>query len=110
MTPDELRCEVETLINSDQDLPNYHAQPWHAGGGTFGTLIITPAGNELFYTLECDGDRAQWTGADLMDSDGELVANVEVQVRPHGHHHFNQLGGTPEQFATEIRRLLKALR
>lgn len=110
MTVDELRREVETLLNSDQNLPNYSAQGWHSGGGTFGTLITTPAGSELFYTLECDGDRAQWTGIDLMDSDGELIANVEVQVRPYGHHHFDQPGGTPEQFAMEITRLLKVLR
>ena len=52
----------------------------HSGGGVYGVLVALKNGDQLFGTL----DGGAWVGLEWTDEDGELVANLELQVRPHG--------------------------
>lgn len=59
------------------------AEWYHSGGGIMGVWVARRR-THLFGTLEQDGDRLHWTGFDMSDEEGNLIACVEIQVRPFG--------------------------
>ena len=82
---DQLRSDVLDELKPHLTIANGNnatAELWHSGGGIIG-LKVTVGRSELFTTLEADGDQA-FVVADWTTTDGDLIATIEIQVRPHG--------------------------
>ena len=81
---DQLRSDVLDELKPHLTIANGNnatAELWHSGGGIIG-LKVTVGRSELFTTLEADGDQA-FVVADWTTTDGDLIATIEIQVRPH---------------------------
>lgn len=81
--PDDDGDDLRRAVVADLVVRGITAQHWHSGGGIVGIRIEVPSGADLFTTLETDDGEA-WTGLDVCDADGELVASAHVHVRPLG--------------------------
>lgn len=86
-----------------------HAEYWHSGGGIFGIRIESSTGHsELFTSLDSDNGAFAWTACDWTTRNGDLIANLDVQVRPYGGTYGPV--GTPAEFADAFELLVGALR
>jgi hypothetical protein len=76
---DAYRAAVVDAINHHTTLT---ALGWGDSAGRY-VKVELPNGRELLSRLTSDEGEA-WTGWDYTDDDGEMIASVELQVRPHG--------------------------
>jgi hypothetical protein len=75
--PGELDVLLEGVASRLRQLGT-DAAVHHSGGGVFGVRVALATGDELFTSLR----GGAWVGLDWTDGYGDMVAAVEVEVRP----------------------------
>lgn len=104
MELDAFQAEVADRLNER----GLTAEIFHSGGGIWGVRVEL-GNSELFSTCAADSEY-DWTGWDLSGSDGEYIAHIKGEARPHGSKYRGTNPPNPITVADDLVRILDTLR